>query len=125
MCFSPHLVRGSLIVQQDFLFYKNPWLYPTMHKLSDSVELLSHTEDYSVIFGVHSNISKEGLKSILSENTSYQETIESINYFRSKFSNLRQIEMIDALLASFKSAPKESMAWKIPNTNGIKISFEE
>jgi predicted O-methyltransferase YrrM len=96
--FFPALKSGSIIVQQDFLFFRNPWLYTTMAKLSNSIELLSHTEENSVIFGVHSPPKCNDLESCLSQNTTQEETIHSIKYFQNKFTNIRQLEMIDALL---------------------------
>jgi predicted O-methyltransferase YrrM len=122
--FFPHLQKGSLIVQQDFLLYQNPWLFPTMHKLRDSIEMLGHAEDYSAVFGVRSTPSSKELKSCLSTSTSTEETLEAIQYFRRLFRRTRQIEMIDALLASYQAAPNAKEAWNLPNVAGIPISFD-
>jgi hypothetical protein len=123
--FFPQLLPGSIIVQQDFLFFRTPWIYPTMHKLSDSIEFLSHTKDNSVVFGVHRSIKQEELTKCLSRNTTYDDTIDAIKYFRALFSTVRQLEMIDALAESFKAAPNADKAWLIPNATNIKLTVNE
>jgi hypothetical protein len=113
--FFPALVPGSVIVQQDFLFFRNPWLYPTMRKLEGAVEMLSHTDQNSVIFGVNRTPSREELAACMAKRTSYDETVTAIEHFRAKFTDVRQVEMIDALMASLKAAPKADKAWLFPN----------
>jgi hypothetical protein len=113
--FFPALKPGSIIVQQDFLFFRNPWLYPTMRKLEGSVEMLSYTDQNSVIFGVNRTPTAEELKACTAKRTSYDETVAAIGHFRAKFTDVRQVEMIDALLASLKAAPKADKAWLIPD----------
>lgn len=113
--FFPALRPGSVIVQQDFLFFRNPWLYPTMQKLEGSVEMLTHTDQNSVIFGVHRTPTPEELRACAAKHTSYDETVAAIGHFRAKFTDVRQVEMIDALMASLKAAPKADKAWLFPN----------
>lgn len=113
--FFPALVPGSVIVQQDFLFFRNPWLYPTMQKLEGAVEMLSSTDQNSVIFGVNRTPTAEELRACTARRTSFEETVAAIGHFRAKFTDVRQTEMIDALLASLKAAPQADKAWLIPN----------
>jgi predicted O-methyltransferase YrrM len=123
--FFPALVPGSVIVQQDFLFFRNPWLYPTMQKLEASVEMLSFTDQNSVIFGVHRTPTAEELDACRAERTSYEETVAAIRHFRAKFSDVRQTEMIDALLASLQAAPRADKAWRMPNVAHLPALEDE
>ena len=119
--FFPALVPGSIIVQQDFLFFRNPWLYPTMQKLEGAVEMLAHTDQNSVIFGVHRTPSPQELTACTAKRTSYDETVAAIRHFRAKFTDVRQTEMIDALLASLEAAPQADKAWQLPNVAGLPV----
>ena len=123
--FFPALVPGSVIVQQDFLFFRNPWLYPTMQKLEGSVEMLTHTDQNSVIFGVNRTPTPAELDAARAKRTSYDETVAAIRHFRAKFTDVRQTEMIDALLASLEAAPKADKAWAIPNVAGLPALEDE
>ncbi len=122
--FFPALQPGSIIIQQDFLLYQNPWLFPTMYKLRDSVDLLSYAEDYSAVFGVRRSLSAKQLNSCLSLNTCYEDTVTAIDYYRGKFTDVRQIEMVDALAKSFAAAPSAAESWNLPNVANIPISFD-
>lgn len=123
--FFPSLVPGSVIVQQDFLFFRNPWLYPTMRALEDAAVLLAHTDQNSVIFGVRRTPTAEELQSCTAARTSFEATVAAIEHFRERFSDLRQIEMIDALMASLKAAPEADKAWQIPNVAALPALEEE
>jgi hypothetical protein len=119
------LETGSIVVQQDFLFYRNPWLYPTMRRLSDAIELLTHAEDYSVVFGVRRKPTPKEIASCLSTSLSRDATLDAIAYFRGLFHDVRQIEMIDALAAAVEAAPGADKAWEFANPAGIPVSFAE
>lgn len=123
--FFPALGAGSIIVQQDFLFFRNPWLYPTMRKLEGSVEMLSHTDQHSVIFGVHRTPTPAELAAARAKHTSPEETVGAIRHFRAKFTDVRQIEMIDALLAAVEAAPRADKAWQLHNVAGLPALEEE
>jgi hypothetical protein len=123
--FFPALLPGSVIVQQDFLFFRNPWLYPTMHKLEGAVEMLGHTDQNSVIFGVRETPSPAALAACMAARTSYEETVAAIRHFRAKFTDVRQTEMIDALLASLEAAPGADKAWQLPNVARLPMLEEE
>lgn len=123
--FFEYLVPGSIIIQQDFLFFRNPWLYPTMYKLNKYVELLSYTEDNSVIFGVNEKIPTDILDNCLSYKLSKNDYIEAISFYKSKFPFLRQIEMIDALLEVFEKKPDARNAWDFPQPIKVQYKFED
>ena len=86
-----------------------------MRKLSDKIEFLAYTEDHSTIYGVHAPISDADVAACLRENTSNAEVIEAITDARKLFTNLRQQEMVDASLASFKATPEAKYSWDYPN----------
>lgn len=119
------LEAGSIVVQQDFLFYRNPWLYPTMLRLAESIEMLSHAEDNSVVFGVRRKPSPEELERCLSRHVSTTDILEAIDHFRGRFHDLRQLEMIDALAAAVRSSPRADKAWQFRNAANIPVSFAE
>jgi hypothetical protein len=123
--FFPALVPGSVIVQQDFLFFRNPWLYPTMRKLEGSVEMLSYTDQNSVVFGVHRTPSAAELAAARAATADFGETVAAIEHFRAKFTDVRQTEMIDALLASVRAAPEADKAWLLPNVAGLPVLEED
>lgn len=123
--FFPALVPGSVIVQQDFLFFRNPWLYPTMRTLEGAVEMLAHTDQNSVIFGVHRTPTAAELQACTAARTSFEATVAAIEHFRGKFTDIRQIEMIDALMASLKAAPHADKAWQLPNVAAMPALEDE
>ena len=123
--FFPALVPGSVIVQQDFLFFRNPWLYPTMRALEGSVEMLAHTDQNSVVFGVHRTPTAGELQACTAARTSFEATVAAIEHFRGKFTDLRQIEMIDALMASLKAVPDADKAWLLPNVAALPAIEED
>lgn len=119
------LEPGSIVVQQDFLFFRNPWLYATMHRLGDAIEMLAHTEDNSVIFGVQRRPRPEEIESCLAKNVSPEDVLAAIAHFRGRFRDLRQIEMIDALEAAVRASPAADKAWLLGNAVDLPISFAE
>jgi hypothetical protein len=119
------LVPGSLVVQQDFLFFRNPWLYPTMHRLEDAIELLGHTEENAVIFGARRTPSPEEIRRCLSREVTPEATLAAIAHFRSRFPEVRQAEMIDALEAAFRARPGGDKAWDFANVAALPASEED
>lgn len=120
------LEPGSIIVQQDFLYFCNPWLYPTMQRLEGAIEMLAHAEDHSVVFGVRRKPTRAEIEACLARNISPDDTLEAIGHFRDRFRDLRQIEMIDALEAAVRAAaPHANKAWQFGNAAKIPASFIE
>ena len=122
--FFPHLEIGSVIVQQDFLFFRNPWLLSTMMLLSDKVEFLSYTEDYSVIFGVAEQINRSDIEACLSTAVDQDCVLRAIDHYMELFPFARQKEMLVALRESYLSNPSGVNSWEFPNVTNIKASFE-
>lgn len=110
---------GSIIVQQDLIYFQTPWLCSTMEKLGDKVELLSYTQDHSVVYGVRKDITASDVQPCLSKNTSKADVHDSILAMKDRFSDLRQREMMDALLASYDARPDAQNAWEFPNSSCI------
>jgi hypothetical protein len=115
------LKAGAIIVQQDFLFFRNPWLYPTMKKLAGKVDLLSYTQDNSVVYGVREDLTEADVKPCLAANTSQDETRDALVSTKALFPEKRQRDMIDATLAAFNAKPNAKAAWELPNAAGIKV----
>lgn len=119
------LVPGSLVVQQDFLFFRNPWLYPTMHRLEAAMPMLGHTEDHAVIFGVRRPPSPAEIEGCLARNLTPEATLAAIAHFRARFPEVRQAEMIDALEAAFRARPDARHAWDLANVAGLPAADED
>jgi hypothetical protein len=119
------LEPGSIVVQQDFLFFRNPWLYSTMRRLAEAIEMLAHAEDNSVVFGVRRKPTPEEIEACLSCNVSTDDVLDAIDHFRTRFHDLRQLEMIDALAAAVKASPRADKAWLLSNAANIPVSFAE
>lgn len=117
--FFRHLEPGSIVVQQDFLYFRNPWLYPTMQRLEGAIEMLAHAEDHSVVFGVRRKPTPAELEACLARNVSPADVLAAIASFRDRFDDLRQIEMIAALEAAVRAAPAADKAWQLDNVAGI------
>lgn len=119
------LEPGSIVVQQDFLYFCNPWLYPTMQRLEGAIEMLAHAEDHSVVFGVRRRPTPAELEACLGRNVAHDDVLAAIAHFRARFHDLRQIEMIDALEASVRAAPRADKAWQFGNAAKIPVSFAD
>jgi hypothetical protein len=119
------LEPGSIVVQQDFLYFSNPWLYPTMRRLEGAIEMLAHTEDHSVIFGVRRKPTADEIETCLARNVAPEDVLAAIAHFRGRFHDVRQVEMIDALEAAVKATPHADKAWQLGNAAKIPMSFVE
>ncbi len=119
------LEPGSIVVQQDFLFFRNPWLYPTMRRLEGAIEMLAHAEDNSVVFGVRRKPTPEEIEACLARNVSADDVLAAIAHFRGRFHALRQLEMIDALEAAVRAAPRADKAWQLGNAANIPVGFAD
>ncbi len=117
--FFPRLVAGSILIQQDFLFYRNPWLHATMHRLEGAVEMLAHAEDNSVVFGVRRPLTEADIAPCLSSAVTLDDMLASVEHFRPRFPERRQQEMLDALVAAVRAAPDAEKAWQYPNAAQI------
>jgi hypothetical protein len=114
--FFTNMKAGCVIVQQDFIYFQYPWLCHTMKMLENKVEFLSNTEDHSVVYGVHAPITRKDILPCLRANVTNEQVAAAIIDSKKHFSGLRQLEMIDALLASFNARPDALNAWDYPNT---------
>ena len=123
--FFTRLRAGAIIVQQDFLYFRNPWLYSTMWKLRDKVQLLSHAADHSVIFGVRRDLSEADVTPCLHAHTTRAEIESAIVETKKSFPDLRQREMIDALLAAYRSRPNATGSWEFPNVAKLPFGMSD
>ena len=55
----PCLIPGrSIVIHEDYLFYRLPWIHITMERLAEHFELLCDTEYNSVVFGLTKQITR-------------------------------------------------------------------
>ncbi len=123
--FFTKLKKGCVIVQQDFLFFKNPWLYSTMVGLEKKVDFITYAQDFSVVFGVTSDINQDDIVPCLSENTTPEDIRNAMVSMREKFPELRQKEMIDAAIAAHDARPTATKAWELPNAANLPLRFPD
>jgi hypothetical protein len=113
--FFPALIPGrSIIIQQDYLFFRNPWLIATMEMLRPKIELLSWTRDYSAIFICRERPDRDDLARAKFEALTQQEVDAAICRARDRFPFDYQREMVTAALQTFRRFPKEHRAWAYP-----------
>jgi len=117
--FFPWLSVGGIVVQQDFLFFRNPWLHWTMFRLRDCLRLLTYTQDNSVVFGVERVPTAAEMASACSTDVDAEPLRDAIGYFRGRFHDRRQTEMLDAMLAAVAARPNAQSAWDLPNPFAI------
>ena len=64
--FFPHLEVGSIVVHQDYLYDRCPWIIFVMNQLSDCFELLGATEENSAIFRMTRRTTQHDIERALS-----------------------------------------------------------
>ncbi len=113
--FFTKLKPKSLVIQQDFLFFKDPWLLHSMYKLRKYFEFLSYCQEHSVIFGTKIVPSKREVQAGYAQEMSVSDIKEAAEYFLALFPHARQREMIRATVASFEASPKAQKEWDFGN----------
>ena len=80
------LVPGSLVVQQDFLFFRNPWLYPTMHRLEAAMpSARPRRGQRGASSGCGARPLPQEIARCLSRNLTPEATLAAIAHFRARF----------------------------------------
>jgi predicted O-methyltransferase YrrM len=105
--FFPCLLSGSIVVQQDFFFIRNPWLHSTMHKLRHKIAYAGATERNSAIFEVSETPSRAEIESCLRRNTPNADVSAAIDALLKRFRGDRfRLPVLQRLKRVFESAPE-------------------
>jgi hypothetical protein len=119
--FFKHLKVGSVIIQQDFLFRRCPWLHTTMYRLREKAPLLSFTEENSAIFGVTDALTEADIANCLSDKITNQDRLTAAEYFRDLFPYTRQRESMESLIAAITASPDAAAARYIKKGRGASV----
>ncbi|HPD91301.1 MAG: hypothetical protein H6900_04175 [Rhodobacter sp.] len=103
--FLPHVAQGGLIVQQDYMFYKNPWIASTMFKLRDHVAYAGHSDFNSVLFEVTTPLSASALDSCLRRNTSVADMHAAFDWTGGFLTDCLSQEMLAMMRGAFDRNP--------------------
>ncbi|MFA3920777.1 hypothetical protein [Ruegeria hyattellae] len=95
--FFPHLVEGAIMVQQDYMFFRNPWVASTMYKLRDHVSYAGHTEYNSVLFEVNRALDAAALEGCLEAHTSQDEILAAFDWSERFCQTYQAVEMLDMM----------------------------
>jgi len=111
--FFPHLVKGSVIVQQDYLFLDCPWLIYSMEQLKPKISFASYTEDYSVLFHVNEPVTSKDIQKALYSKPTEREVLASFDTALEYFPYFRQKEMLLQARDAFTKNPAAEVAWQV------------
>jgi hypothetical protein len=103
---------GSIVVQQDFLFFRCPWLHTTMYQLRDAMPLLTTTQDSSAVFGVKRQINDEDILRCLTHD-GQNDRLHAADYFYDLLPEVRQKEMMTQLKSWIAASPSVTVASKM------------
>lgn len=103
--FFPALRPGSIIVHQDYIYDRCPWVIYTIDGLGSKVEFVGSTEKYSAIFEVKAEISDADVNLVSSQTFTPERFIDAISRSRKMFSSLEHIFMLDSALQNVADHP--------------------
>ena len=112
--FFPHLIPGrSLLVQQDYFHFRNPWIVAQMELLRDHFDLLAYTESNSAIFRCVKEVTPDSLRETSWSNLSLDHRDQLLKEATRRFPYLRQREFIAECRRSARCNPNATAAWQI------------
>lgn len=106
MKFFPCLRRGSCVIQQDYMFFRNPWVAHTMYLLRDLFEFGGNTDYNSMIFYASQDIGRDDIEKCLHRNFRVEMMLEAFEWSRSLVSDYRAWEMVEMMRISFLKNPE-------------------
>lgn len=112
--FFPHLVPGSVVIQQDYQHHRTPYLVFVMHMLRHKIDLVSWTDEYSALFVVRDKITAVDIAPALSRNFTPERLIAAIDETLPLFPRWRQKEALLRNRKSIELAPHSTGAHGYP-----------
>ncbi|MBR9844549.1 MAG: hypothetical protein GYB25_15430, partial [Rhodobacteraceae bacterium] len=111
--FFPHLIPGrSIVVQQDFLWWQQPWIAVQMAVLSEYFEPVVHVYRDSVSFLYKKQIPVELLASLRVADMDDGEMIEHLRAMKQAVKPLKIDRAMRQLIASVKANPGQRAAFR-------------
>lgn len=115
MEFFPQVIPGkSVVIQQDYLHFSNPWVMATMEAMEDYFELLSWTEFDSVIFGVRKAFDPKAAAQVCDSLRTPAEMSRLLRKALKRFPYVRQREAVARSILAYESNPTIEKAWQYP-----------
>ena len=112
--FFPALVPGrSLIVQQDFLHWSQPWLAALMLRLGDAVHPLAYVPGDSVVYLVTAEMTAERLQRAALAGISDAELFEAVAETRDRMANWPIAGRFDRMQDGIRRNPGVRVAWQM------------
>lgn len=111
--FFPHLVPGrSLVVQQDFLWWQQPWIAVQMAVLQDYFEPVVHVNRDSVSFLCKQEVPLKAIAGLKVDNMTDDDMIAHLRDMKQRVKSLRIDKKMRQLIASVRSNPGERKAFR-------------
>lgn len=111
--FFPSLVPGqSIIVQQDFLHFSQPWVVAQMELFQDHFEFLGHCPKDSMIYRCTRRIDADALENGETEFLTDAELFDLIEDARKRHTALGLDAQFDRMVAALRFNPGQRTAWR-------------
>lgn len=104
--FFPQMSDGAILIQQDFLYHRTPWVIGTMYALRDMFDFLGYVDKgASVIFCPKGRITEADIAPALQENQNVEVLIEATHWAEGLFSDEPQKLKMRMARESIRLAP--------------------
>lgn len=111
--FFPSLVVDGLVVQQDYLHWRQPWVAVQMQRMRDWFEPVAMALEETLVFRVLKPIDAEALAAGATEHLSDAELIEGLEEARATYAMFGSETHLDAAIAGVKRSPGVRKAWQM------------
>lgn len=112
--FFPSLIPGhSVIIQQDFLHWSQPWIAAQMVSLSDHFQPVGFAPDDTVIFLCLKEITPEALKAARTTDLSDNDLLEAIARTRDMLAPFGATHRLDRMEQGVRDNPGVRVAWQM------------
>ncbi|MGH1356869.1 MAG: hypothetical protein ACRBBS_17595 [Thalassovita sp.] len=114
--FFPHLIAGqSIVVQQDFLWWQQPWIAVQMSKLAEYFEPVAHVYRDSVSFLCTKKVPDSVIADLRVADMEDAEVIACLRDMKQAVKHLRIDKQMRQLIASVRANPGARKAYKFAN----------
>lgn len=118
--FFPALVPGkSIIVQQDFLHFSQPWVVAQMELYQDYFEFLAHCPNDSMIYRCTRKIDEAALEAGETELLTDAEMFDLIGDARKRYAMLGLDHLFANMVRGLENNPGQRVAWKFKSAKAL------
>jgi len=111
--FFPYLVPGkSVIIQQDFLHFSQPWVVAQMELLADHFEFLAHCPNDTMVYRCIKAIDEDALIEGETELLTDAELFDLIDAARQRHAGLGLDHLFQEIVRGLEHNPGQRVAWK-------------